>query len=100
MDARLQKRYLQLVDSHMNAVQALAAGVKALPQAGTPFAVTQAAWRFFSNPRVTLSKLVEPLREAGRQPCDASPSPYVLLVHDWSKLAYNGHQSKTDMTQL
>jgi hypothetical protein len=100
MDARLQKRYLQLVDSHMNAVQALAAGVKALPQAGNAFAVTQAAWRFFCNPRVTLSKLVEPLRDAGRQACDTSPSPYVLLVHDWSKLAYNGHQSKTDMTQL
>jgi hypothetical protein len=100
MDGRLQKRYLQLVQGHMNAVQAVAAGIKALPQAGTAFAATQAAWRFFSNPRVTLRKLIEPLREVGRQACHDSPGPYVLLVHDWSKLDYDGHASKTDLTQL
>lgn len=100
MDARLQKRYLQLVETHMNVVQAVAAGVKALPGTGRAFAATQAAWRFFANPRVTLAKLVEPLREAGRQACNESPSPYTLLVHDWSKLDYDGHTSKTDLTQL
>lgn len=100
MDARLQRRYLQLVESHMNVAQAVAAGVKALPGAGKSFAATQAAWRFFANPRVTLAKLVEPLREVGRRACAESPSPYVLLVHDWSKLDFDGHQSKTDLTQL
>ena len=100
MDARLQKRYLQLVEAHMNVVQAVAAGIKALPGAGNAFAATQAAWRFFANPRVTLGKLVEPLRELGRRACGDSPSPYVLLVHDWSKLDYDGHHSKTDLTQL
>jgi hypothetical protein len=84
----------------MNAVQAVAAGVKALPGAGRSFAATQAAWRFFANPRVALAKLVEPLRKAGRQACDESASPYALLVHDWSKLDYDGHKSKTDLTQL
>lgn len=100
MDARLQRRYLQLVESHMNVVQAVAAGVKALPGAGQSFAATQGAWRFFANPRVTLAKLVEPLREVGRQACRESPSPYALLVHDWSKLDYDGHKSKPDLTQL
>ena len=100
MDARLQKRFLQLVESHMNVVQAVAAGVKALPGAGKAFAATQGAWRFFRNPRVTLSKLIEPLRELGRQGANTSASPYVLLVHDWSKLDYDGHKSKTDLTQL
>jgi hypothetical protein len=100
MDARLQKRYLQLVEGHMNAVQAIAAGVKALPGTGSAFAATQAAWRFFANPRVTLSKLIEPLREVGRQAAHESASPYVLVVHDWSKLDYDGHQSKKDLTQL
>jgi hypothetical protein len=100
MDARLQRRYLQLVESHMNVVQAVAAGVKALPGAGQSFAATQGAWRFFANPRVTLAKLVEPLREVGRQACRESPSPYALLVHDWSKLDYDGHKSKADLTQL
>lgn len=100
MDARLQKRYLQLVEAHMNVVQAVAAGVKALPGVGKAFAATQAAWRFFANERVTLPKLIEPLREAGRQQCQESSSAYVLAVHDWSKLDYDGHKSKSDLTQL
>lgn len=100
MDARLQKRYLRLVESHMNTVQAVAAGIKALPGVEKSFAATQAAWRFFANPRVTLAKLIEPLREVGRQACDESPSPDALIVHDWSKMDYDGHQSKTDLTQL
>ena len=84
----------------MNVAQAVAAGVKALPGTGKAFAATQAAWRFFANPRVTLTRLVEPLREVGRQGCVESPSSYVLLVHDWSKLDYDGHKSKADLTQL
>lgn len=84
----------------MNVVQATAAGIKALPGVGKAFASTQAAWRFFANPRVTLPKLIEPLREVGRMACDESPSRYVLVVHDWSKLDYDGHQSKKDLTQL
>ncbi len=100
MDTRLQKRYLQLVESHMNVVQAVAAGVKALPRAGKAFAATQGAWRFFANPRVTLGELIKPLREVGRQACNESLSPYALLVHDWSKLDYDGHTSKADLTQL
>jgi hypothetical protein len=100
MDARLQKRYLRLVETHMNVVQAVAAGVKALPGAGKAFAATQAAWRFFANEQVTLPKLIEPLREVGRQACRQSASAYVLAVHDWSKLDYAGHLSKTDQTQL
>lgn len=84
----------------MNVVQAVAAGVKALPGVGKAFAATQAAWRFFANNRVTLPKLIEPLREVGRQGCKESSSAYVLAVHDWSKLDYDGHKSKTDLTQL
>jgi len=100
MDVRLQKRYLRLVESHVNAVQALAAGIHALPGAGRSFAATQAAWRFFLNPRVTLSKLVEPLQAMGRSAVSESRSSYALLVHDWSKMDYDGHTSKTDLTQL
>lgn len=100
MDRRLQKRYLQLVESHMNVVQSVAAGVKVLPRVGNAFSATQGAWRFFANPRVTLGKLIEPLREVGREACRESLSSYVLLVHDWSKLDYDGHTSKADLTQL
>jgi hypothetical protein len=84
----------------MNVVQAVAAGIKALPGVGKAFAATQGAWRFFANERVTLPKLIEPLREVGRQECKESSSAYVLAVHDWSKLDYCSHTSKTDQTQL
>lgn len=100
MDARLQKRYLVLVRQHMNAATALAAGIHSLPQVGNSFAATQAAWRFFANDRVTPLRLVEPLRDLGRQAVAESPSPYALLVHDWSKMDYDGHTSKSDQVQL
>jgi hypothetical protein len=100
MDARLQRRYVQLVEGHMNTVQAIASGLHSLPGAGISFAATQAGWRFLHNPRVTLPGLVEPLQQVGRQLADASPSPYALVVHDWSKLDYDGHRSKKDLCQL
>lgn len=84
----------------MNTVQAVASGIKALPGTGESFAATQAAWRFFANRRVTLPKLIEPLRDVGRAACAKSESRYVLLVHDWSKLDFDGHTSKKDLTQL
>jgi hypothetical protein len=98
MDARLQRRYLQLVEGHMNTVQAIAAGVHSLPGTGTAFAATQAAWRFLHNPRVTLPVLAQPLQQLGRELAGASP--YALVAHDWSKLDYDGHRSKQDLRQL
>lgn len=100
MDRRLQERYLHLVNGHLTVVQATAAGVKALPGAGSSFAATQAAWRFFANERVTLPGLVEPLRALGAQAAAAGPAGHVLLVHDWSKLDYGGHASKRDLVRL
>lgn len=79
---------------HFQAAQALAAGVHALPSGATAFAATQAAWRFFNNPRVGLSQLVEPLRAAGRQA--ASTASHLLVVHDWSFLAFATHDAKAD----
>ena len=84
----------------MNAAQQVAAGIKALPGPSRAFAVTQAAWRFFANPRVTLPKLVEPVRSLAREAVAESRSAYALLVHDWSKLDYAAHTSKADITQL
>jgi hypothetical protein len=100
LDGRLQKRYLQLVAGQMNAAQQVAAGIKALPGPNRAFAATQGAWRFFANARVTLPKLVEPVRSLAREAVAESPSPYALVAHDWSKLDYAAHTSKTDITQL
>jgi hypothetical protein len=100
MDARLQRRYWQLVQVHMNSPQQVAPGPRALPGISQSFATTQALWRFLANPNVTLPQLVVPLRALGCQGAQQSSSPYALLVHDWSKLSYQGHASKADQTQL
>jgi hypothetical protein len=100
MDARLQRRYVQLVEGHVNVAQAVAAGVHSLPGVGTTFAATQAAWRFLNNPRVTLPALAEPLQQLGREAANASASAYALVAYDWSKLDYDGHGTKQDLRQL
>ena len=100
MDARLQGRYETLVQQHMDVATTLAAGIHALPNVGSAFAAAQAAWRFFKNEAVTLPLLVEPLRDLGRLGAAQSSSAYALLVHDWSKLDYDGHTGKKDLVQL
>jgi hypothetical protein len=109
----------------------LAAGLRSLPKVSGAFAQTQAAWRFYHNPRISLLQLAQPLRQAARcaleeerseQPEHASEyapdhapeyaseyapghapehaPAHVLVVHDWSKLHYKTHASKTDRTSL
>jgi hypothetical protein len=96
MDRRLQNRYRTIVKQQVQAAQALAAGLHALPGAPSSFAATQAAWRFLNNPRVGLPQLVEPLREAGRQAAAASTATHLLLIQDWSFLSFPTHTSKAD----
>jgi hypothetical protein len=100
MDARLQKRYWQLVREHMTSPPKVAAGPKAAMGKCQSFASTQALWRFLDNSRVTLPQLVIPLRVTACRTVAESESSYALLVHDWSKLSYGGHSSKKDQTQL
>jgi hypothetical protein len=84
----------------MRSAPDLAAGVASIPSVSSSFAGTQAAWRFLNNERVTLAALAEPLREAGRKATDASQAPFVLLVHDWSKLSFSHSSTKGDIVQL
>ena len=80
----------------LESAQHLAAGLHALPSAASAWAATQAAWRFFHNPRVTLPALVEPLRDEGRRAAAASRASHLLVVHDWSFLSFPTHPSKGD----
>lgn len=99
LDRRLQLRYHKLVFSHMRSASPLAAGVASMPDKGKAFAATQAAWRFNNNERVTLPSLAEPLRAVGRDRAATATSPFLMLVHDWSKLSYP-QGSKKDLVQL
>lgn len=100
LEPRLQGRYCQLVEEHLSPAQRLAAGLRALPGTAKAFASTQAAWRFYRNPRISLPRLARPLlaaaHEAAREQCD----DFVLVVHDWSNLHYNHHASKEDRVEL
>ena len=99
-DKRLQRRYLQLVQEHLSPVQAIAAGLRALPGTAQAFASTQAAWRFYANPRVTLPQLAQPLIEAARAAVEQDNQHYALVVHDWSQLLFKAHHSKRDRAVL
>jgi hypothetical protein len=100
MDRRLQRRYVMLVRSHLHSAPELAAGVASLPSVGSAFAATQGAWRFLNNDRVSLSALVEPLRDAGRSYVQNTQAAFVLLVHDWCKLGFSHAGDKHDLVQL
>ncbi|MCE9554486.1 MAG: transposase [Planctomycetes bacterium] len=99
-DERLEKRWLILVRSQMKVASPLAAGVGSLPSSTQAFAATQAAWRFYNNDRISLAELVEPLRNYVREQLAASPTPFVLVAHDWCKLRFPGHESRRDMAEL
>lgn len=96
----MQRRYGQLVNSHLQAVQAIASGIHAVPSATSAFAATQAAHRFLNNERVTLRSLAKPLIEAGRQEVSKACDRYVLIAHDWSQLMYKDHTAKCDRIML
>ena len=85
----------------MNSATRTAHGPRSLPEIGKSTTASQAAWRFLNNQRVGLGKLIEPLRQLGRDGCAESASPFVLMVHDFCKLGY-GTQSrrKKDLRQL
>jgi len=91
---------MSLVESHSAAVQAVASGIHAVSQATSAFAVTQAAWRFFHNPRVTLPVLAAPLVEFARNESHALCENYILAAHDWSQLMYAQHTGKKDRVNL
>jgi hypothetical protein len=96
LEPRLQQRYQQLVQEQLHLSQTVAAGLNALPGAAQSFASTQAAWRFYKNPDVTLPALVEPLLAQGRAALAQTGSEYGLVLHDWSYLNFEGHTRKPD----
>jgi hypothetical protein len=95
----LQRRYWQLVDSHLQATQALASGIHAVREA-TSIAATQGAYRFLNNDGISLAVLAQPLIEVGRQEVPKTCDAYALAVHDWSQLMFDEHSSKKDRLSL
>jgi hypothetical protein len=100
VEPRLQRRYDQLVQEHVAPLQAVAAGLRAVPSLARPFASAQAAWRFWLNPRVSLQSLAQPLLNEARAAVPLECLDYALVAIDWSQLHYNHHTSKQDRVEL
>lgn len=81
-------------------LQSVAAGLRACPGLATSFASTQAAWRFWANPRTDLTTLAQPLRDAACAAVATECLDYALIVQDGFWLHYNGHSSKGDRVTL
>lgn len=71
-----------------------------MPGTAQAFASTQAAWRFYHNPRVRLLALIRPMIELGRQALARDAGAYALVLHDWSFLHFPSHASKLDRVEL
>jgi hypothetical protein len=99
-EPRLQRRYHHLIVSQLSSAQRLSAGVHAPPTLAKGFATAQAAWRFYSNPRIGLPELCSPLLDYARDSLPQACDQWGLVVLDWSNLHYNGHDSKTDRIEL
>jgi len=85
----------------MNSTETVAAGLRALPTKGRKsFSSTQAAWRFYKNKNVSLSKLAEPLLEATHKGVIDRCQQYALCVHDWCRINYRKHTRKEDRYQI
>jgi hypothetical protein len=100
LDARLQKRHNQLVREHLGKLDAVAAGLRALPGEGTAFASTQAAWRFYANPDVTLPVLAQPLIASALAASPVECPDYALVLHDWTDLNFKEHSEKLDRIKM
>ena len=88
------------MQQHVRGAQALAAGIGALPDTRSSAAYTQAAWRFLNNPHVGLQELARPLLSAATSLAAAHCEDYGLIMHDWSRLNFGKHSSKTDRRKM
>ena len=98
-EKRLQERYVTLVQSHVGGGH-LASGIHAPPEAASSLAATQAAYRFFHNPKVTLRGLAAPLVQFAAAEVSRVCDRYVLVVHDWSPVSLPKHTRKKDRISL
>lgn len=85
---------------HLSPSHRVAAGLSVPPDLNQPFAAAQAAWRFYSNPSMTLPQLAAPLAELARAAVPDACDAHVLVVLDWCPLHYGSHPSKADRVAL
>src|SRR5262249_61034433 len=81
---------------HSHAVNAVVAGLSALPGTAQPFAATRAMTRFLNHEDIPFHALIEPAQDAIRSVPARCPGRFVLVVHDWCMFNFNTHASNRD----
>jgi hypothetical protein len=100
VEGRLNERYRQLTVSHLSDAHRVAAGLRLPASVNQPFAATQAAWRFYHNPRISLPQLAGPLIRCARDAAAGDCQEYLLCPIDFCALHYGGHDAKLDRIAL
>ena len=100
LEPRLEERFKILVSEHLSPAQRLAAGLRALPGAAGSLASTQAAWRFYQNPRASLVDIFEPVLTTVQKDVRENCRRFVLISCDWCNLHYVKHTRKKDRVTL
>ena len=88
------------MESHIKMNQTLTTASRSPLGTKSSFAATQAAWRFYAHEETTLNTLAKPLVTSSLEGVESYCKDYALVVHDWSILNYNSHESKTDRKML
>ena len=65
-----------------------------------PFAAVQAAWRFYSNPKIALAQLAGPLIDCARTAVPVACTHWLPVILDWSKLHLCGQDSRLDRVEM
>jgi hypothetical protein len=95
LEPRLQRRFVQLVLEHLGSALGVAAGPRRL-LGGSAAASAQGACRFFDNDSIGLHTLTLPMLRRATFDLQESLCPFVLAIHDWSKLNFHHHSRKAD----
>ena len=91
-DARLSKRLGQLSDDLAEMPG------ESFPKALRESAPLEAAYRFFSNPNVTLNRILDPHFAGTAARCD--PFEQVLVVHDTTEFEFDGEVEREGLGRL
>ena len=84
------------MSEHSHVVNAVVAGLSALPGTAQPFAATRAMSRFLNHEDIPFHALIEPAQDAVRSAMAERPARNDLDFHDWSMYNNNRHESKRD----
>jgi len=85
-----------LVRSEINVKQSSQSGMSLVSKADG-WAETQAAWRFYNNPSVTITSLNDPIIEEVVKDINKRDGEFLLVPYDWSHLDYKRHSKKQEL---